>query len=399
MSVPDAARSDPAASASAVVPTVVAAPPGEKLPVTVGNGVKVPLIILATIAVLAALDYGESVAMPVMLAFIVSLTLTPINMWLQRRIPPPVSALILVAALTFLVAVAALTLSQPVLNWIADAPQIGATLREKLAEIRAPLARLTRLGEEVDRITEATADPLVQEVVLRQPGLMNRAATNISATAASLVISVALTYFLLATNRLIYEKIIYLAPRLSDKKRALTTLNTIVSSVATYLLTITTINIGFGVVIGLIMWALGMPDPVLWAIAAFFLKFLPFVGLIIGTLASAVVGLLVYDTLLTALIPGLAYFALSTIEGNFVAPHVVGHRLELNPGAILLSIALWGFLWGVIGVVLAVPVLIVMKVICDNVDSLAAIGQFLSGATVVEQEEDDAAQVNAAHSA
>lgn len=363
----------------------------EKMSVSVGTGVKVPLIILATIAVFAALDYAESVIMPILLAFIVSLTLTPINMWLQRRMAPSLSAILLVGAVTIGVAITALSLSQPVLEWIAKAPQIGTELKVKLAEIRAPLQRLTRVGAELDRITATASDPTVQEVVVRQPGLMNRAATNISAVGSTLVIAVALTYFLLATNRLIYEKIVYLAPRLSDKKRALSTLNNIVTAVSKYLLTITIIYAGFGIVVGIAMWLLGMPNPALWAIASFFFKYLPFVGSAIGTIASGVVGLLIFADPTWALVPAITYFTLSTIEGNFVSPHVVGHRLELNPVAILLSISLWGFLWGVTGVILAVPILIIMKVVCDNIDALSALGQFLSGATVVEQPRAEAA--------
>ena len=357
----------------------------DKIPVAVGNGVKVPLIILATIATLAAFDYAESVVMPVILAFVISLTLTPINMWLQKRLAPSLSAMLLVAAVTGLVGIATLTLSQPVMTWVADAPRIGAQLKVKLAELQAPLRRLTRVGEEVDRMTTQTADPTVQEVVVRQPGLMNKAATNVSAIASTLVIAIALTYFLLATNRLIYEKIIFMAPRLSDKKRALTTLNTIVTSVAKYLLTITTINVCFGLIVGGAMALLGMPNPVLWGVGAFLFKYLPFVGSIVGTVAAVAVGLLIYDDLTWAFVPGLVYFTLSTIEGNFITPTIVGHRLELNPVAILLSIAVWGFLWGIVGVILAVPILIILKVMCDNITSLSAIGQFLSGATALEQ--------------
>ncbi len=244
-----------------------------KIPVHVGSGVKAPLIILATLAVLAAFDYAESLILPVVLAFVISLTLTPINMWLQRRMWPGLSAFILVTAVTMALAIAALTLAQPISAYINDAPSIGRQLRERLADFREPVESITEASKEMEEITKATSDPTVNEVVMRQPGLLNRAASNIGNVASTLVVAIALTYFLLVTNRLIYEKIVHASPKLSDKKRSLMVVNNIVTTVSKYLLTITIINAGFGVTIAAVMFALGMPSPALWGLAAFLLEF------------------------------------------------------------------------------------------------------------------------------
>ena len=369
--------------------------PAEPAPATdppalkVGAGVKVPLIILAIVAVFAALDYAQSLMLPIVLAFIISLTLTPINMWLQRRLWPGLAALILVGALGGIVALGAVTLSQPIGDWIDDAPKIGQQLRERLSEIREPVEAVTRASKEVEEITSAAEDAAVREVVVRQPGLLNRAASNLGGVASTMVVAIALTYFLLVTNRLIYEKIIRAAPKLSDKKASLNIVNNIVTIVSKYLLTITVINACFGLTIGVTFWALGMPSPILWGLAAFLFNYLPFVGSLAGTTLSTLVALLSYDQIQWAIVPGLAYFTLTTLEGNFITPSVLGHRLELNPVTILLSIALWGFLWGIPGVIIAVPILIITKVVCDNVPPLAPFGEFLSGATHVEQESEE----------
>ncbi|MBJ3774588.1 AI-2E family transporter [Acuticoccus mangrovi] len=360
-------------------------PQPEKVKVHVGAGVKIPLLIISLVALFGALDYAQSLILPIVLAFIMSLTLTPINLWLQKRIYPGISAFLLVAAVTGVLAIGALTLSQPIGAWIDNAPSIGMKLRMRLAELREPVEAVTRASKEVEDIASATSDPEVREVVLRQPGLMNRAATNIGSIASTLVVAIALSYFLLATNRLIYEKIVQAAPKLSDKKRSLTIVNNIVTVVSKYLLTITVINACFGLTIGLIMWLLGMPSPVLWGLAGFLLNYLPFVGSLTGTASGALVGLLTYNQPEWAIAPALAYFTLTTIEGNFITPSILGHRLELNPVAILISIALWGFIWGVAGIIIAVPLLIIIKVMCDNIPALAAFGEFLSGATAAEQ--------------
>ncbi|WP_420392062.1 AI-2E family transporter [Acuticoccus sp.] len=372
------------------------AEPSNKIPVAVGTGVKVPLITLATLAVLAAMDYAQSLVLPVVLAFIISLTLTPINLWLQRRLWAGFSAFLLVAGVTLAIGIAVVTLSQPFTAFIDDAPAIGRKLQDRLSEFRGPVESITKASQEVEQITNAAADPEVTEVVVRQPGLLNKAATNLGSVASTLAVAIALTYFLLVTNRLIYEKIVHAAPRMSDKKRALTVVNNIVTVVSKYLLTITIINAGFGCAIGITMLLLGMPSPALWGIAAFLLNFLPFVGSLVGTVSATIVALLTYDTVQWAVLPGLAYFALTTVEGHFVTPTILGHRLELNPVAILLSIALWGFLWGVAGIILAVPILIIVKVMSDNISDMQGFGQFLSGATVQEEKVEAEAEVEQA---
>ncbi|WMS42082.1 AI-2E family transporter [Acuticoccus sp. MNP-M23] len=369
-----------------------ASPPPKPERVNVGSGVKVPLIILATIASFAALDYAQSLLLPVVLAFVISLTLTPINLWLQKRIWAGLSALLLVGVLTIGVGLAVATLSTPISSWIDDAPRIGAQLRERLKDFRGPVDSITRASREVDEITQSTTDTNVGEVVVRQPGLLNRAATNLSSIASTVVVAIALTYFLLVTNRLIYEKIVHSSPKLSDKKRSLTVVNNIVTIVSKYLLTITLINAGFGVCIFFAFWIAGMPSPAVWGLAAFLLNFLPFVGSLVGTVSSALVALIAFDSIEWALVPPIAYFTITTIEGHFITPAVLGHRLEINPVAILLSIALWGFLWGVPGVIIAVPILIITKVVADNVPPLAGLGVFLSGATAAEEKAEERAE-------
>ncbi|WP_157956176.1 AI-2E family transporter [Acuticoccus yangtzensis] len=355
-----------------------------KIPVHVGSGVKAPLIILATLSVLAAFDYAESLVLPIVLAFVISLTLTPINLWLQRRIWPGLSAFLLVSAVTLALGMATLMLAQPVTTFLEDAPTIGRKLKEKLEDFREPVETITEASKEVEQITSSANDPMVREVVVRQPGLLNRAASNIGNIASTLVVAIALTYFLLVTNRLIYEKIVHASPKLSDKKRSLMVVNNIVTTVSKYLLTITIINACFGISIALTMLLLGMPSPALWGLAAFLLNYLPFVGSLIGTASGVLIGLLTYDDMIWAVLPGVAYFTITTLEGHFITPSVLGQRLELNPVAILLSIALWGFIWGVAGVILAVPILIIVKVMSDNIPEMQLFGTFLSGTPSTE---------------
>jgi len=123
----------------------------------------------------------------------------------------------------------------------------------------------------------------------------------------------------------------------------------------------------------------GMPNPVLWGVAAALLNFVPYVGAIGGILMVGMVALISFDSIAYAAIPPLLYVALSAIEGQFATPVFLGRRLELNSVAIFICVALWGWLWGIVGAIIAVPLLVTVKVFCDHFESLNSFGEFLSG--------------------
>jgi predicted PurR-regulated permease PerM len=125
------------------------------------------------------------------------------------------------------------------------------------------------------------------------------------------------------------------------------------------------------------MWALGMPNPMLWGVMATFLNFVPYLGAIAGIAVVALVALLTFDGLMPSLLPPLVYFLLTGIEGYFVTPMIVGRRLTLNPLAILVGLLFWGWLWGIPGALLAVPILASLKILCDHVDRLQPLGEML----------------------
>lgn len=129
------------------------------------------------------------------------------------------------------------------------------------------------------------------------------------------------------------------------------------------------------------MWLAGMPSPVVWGVMATILNFVPYFGAIVGGIIVGMVALITFPTVEYAVSIPLIYLALTSLEGQFVTPSILGRRLTLNPLVIFVTVVLWGWLWGVPGALLAVPILVTFKVICDNVDSLRPIGEFLSGRT------------------
>ena len=195
-------------------------------------------------------------------------------------------------------------------------------------------------------------------------------------------------FFLLASGDLLYLRIVQSFDSLARKRTAYETLRKIEASLGSYLGTITAINIGLGVVSGLAMWAWGMPSPLLWGIAAAVLNYIPYIGAALGYVGAALVALVVFDDGWTALLVGGTYFGLTAIEGQFVTPYFVSWRLQLNPVVVFLTVALWAWLWSIIGMVVAVPLLVVVRVLSDHIPALQKFGNFLAGESPPALEEE-----------
>jgi len=218
-----------------------------------------------------------------------------------------------------------------------------------------------------------------QSVVVDQPGLLASAFDTLTRIGATFAVTLILALFLLSSGALFYRKLLQAFPTMTGKKRALGTVYDIERRVSRYLLTITMINAGLGLCIGVFLTALGLPNGYVWGVVAFLLNFLPYLGGLIGTVLVAGFAIVTFDSLPYALLAPVGYQLIAGIEGQFITPWLVGRRLAMNTVAVFLTVVLWGWLWGIPGALVAVPVLVVFKVICENVEPLKTIGIFLSG--------------------
>jgi len=196
-------------------------------------------------------------------------------------------------------------------------------------------------------------------------------------------------FFLLASGDLLYLRIVQSFDAMAEKRAAYNALRQIETSLGSYLGAITLINVGLGVASGLAMWAWGMPSPLLWGIAAAVLNYVPYIGAALGYVAAALVALVVFDNGWTALMVGGTYFGLTALEGQFVTPYFVSLRLQLNPVVVFVTVALWAWLWSVIGMVVAVPMLVVIRVLSDHIPALEKFGNFLAGEPPPALEEEE----------
>lgn len=332
------------------------------------------LLILATIAIFFAKD----VLLPIMIGVLVSLTLSPLLRALSKAgIPAPVSATVLVTVLASSVLLGGYAMSGPVSDWAAQAPEFGEKLKDRLRVIATSVEAVQGASAEVEKLAEPAAEPSVQKVTIQQPGLLSSAVSNLAGLGTTVVVAMVFALLLLASGDLFYAKLVGAFPKFSDKRRALSIVYTIERSISRYLFTITVINAVLGLVLAVSLLMIDFPHPFIWGILAFFLNFLPFLGMIVGACLIAGFSIVTYDQLSYALLAPVFYMVLNSVEGQIVTPTILGRRLEMNTVSVFLTVVFWGWLWGIAGALMAVPFLVCIKVICDNVDTLKVLGRFL----------------------
>jgi predicted PurR-regulated permease PerM len=337
------------------------------------------LIGIFILCIVAAIYLARDFLIPVVFAFFIALTFRPIvRRFARYNFPPWATATGFTAILVIAGATGAYVASGPVAGWIADAPRIQRTFMQKVGN------GFVNFSQNIEDATTAAKDADVQEVVVKQsamPELLALAASYPAYFFVNLAGTLIIAVFLMASGDLFYEKLVRVMPTLTDKKSALRIVHDVEREVSAYLLTVTAINAGVGVAVGISFHLLGMPTPHLWALLAFVLNFIPYIGPIVGLALSALVSIVVFNSLGYALLAPLAYAIWIGIESQVVGPQVLSRRLQLNAVAILLALAFWAWVWGIAGVAVAVPLLVTFRVFCSHLDSLSGIGEFLAEST------------------
>ncbi len=194
----------------------------------------------------------------------------------------------------------------------------------------------------------------------------------------SALTTIILLYFLLAYDGVFLAKLIKLMPTLSDKKRAVSIAHEIAGQISRYLSTITVINCGLGLAVGTTVGILGLPNPLMWGAMVAVLNFIPYLGALTGIVCMTLGAILSFDSVGYAMLFPASYLLLASLEGNFLTPMVMGRSLTLNPVLVLLSLTFWGWMWGIVGVVLAVPILAAFKIFCSHIEPMQPLAEFIS---------------------
>ena len=328
------------------------------------------------------LYFGREFLLPITLALLIALTFRPAIRYLaDHHIPPLLTATSCLVAFVLVIALLVYVLIDPVNTWISDFPLYAKTFAGKIQTIRNSIDNFVALTDRLQAASSPTSSVPLQEVVVKQSNLMTYIG-QVTGYSAGIVTTAALALvtagFLMASGDLFYAKLVHVLPTMTDKKRALRIVYEVEREVSSYLLIFSAINASLGIAVGVAFHVLGMPLPYLWGILAFALNFIPYVGAASGIGLSAFMAIVTFDSLSFAAIVPLAYSACSLMESQLVSPLFLSRRLQLNPVAILVSIAFWTWIWGFAGTMIAVPLLVTLKVFCDHIDGWAGVGEFLS---------------------
>lgn len=344
---------------------------------------RVKSLALTGLFVLAAfytLYFMRAMLLPLVLALLLSYLLVPLVRGLARiKIRPVLGAAIVLLALIAAIGYSVALLSEPAAGWIEKAPYSLQQLKAKLVPLKKPIEKVAQASGEIDKLTttdEGQAKP--QAVVVKRSALTEVLFTQGPEFVASAVVMLILLYFLLAYDGVFLEKIIRVTPRLADKKRAVSIMRDIEAHISRYLLTITAINIGLGLAVGITVHLLGLRNPIMWGVMVATLNFVPYLGALTGIICMTLGAVLSFDSLGYAMIFPASYLVLAILEGNFITPVVLGKSLTLNPVLILIALAFWGWMWGISGMILAVPILATFKIFCDHIEPMAPVAEFMS---------------------
>lgn len=342
--------------------------------------IRIFLFVIALILSINLLYTARDFFLPVVIAFLIAITFRPIVRRLSLRgIPAYLTATGFAAILLVGGLLGAYMLSGPITSWIADAPALQQTFIEKIRTFRGPFQKVSEITEQIKDAAAPPKPAEVQEVVVKEgslPALLWIAGYPAVYT-IMLAGAVVLSLFLMASGNLLYEKLLTLMPTLTDKKNALRLVHDVEHEVSNYLLSLTAINAGVGIVVAGGFYFLGLKTAYLWAFVVFVLNFIPYAGPILGVAVAGLVSIVAFDTIGQALIPPAFYTAVVAIENQFVSPYVLSRKLRLNSIAILLALAFWGWLWGILGIVVALPLLVTLRVFSSHIESLTAFGALI----------------------
>jgi predicted PurR-regulated permease PerM len=332
---------------------------------------------LFVIAFFYTLYFARDLILPLILAFLLNFLLRPIVRALKKiKIPELAGAALVLVALLGSAGYGVVRLSGPAAEWIDKAPESLHQMESKVGFIRKPLEGVNNAIEELKKIGRMDAERK-PEVEIRPPGITDAVLSGTREVLVKSSVMFILLYFLLASGDLFLRKVIQLFPKLQEKKQIVRITREVERHTSRYLYTVTVINFSMGMSVALGMYLIGMPNPLLWGVMAGFLVYLPYIGPLVGISIVTIVAFLTFDSLARILIVPSIYITLEVIQGYLITPMVLGLRFTLNPVVIFIWFIFWGWMWGIIGALLAFPMLTVFKILCDHIQPLAPIGEFL----------------------
>jgi predicted PurR-regulated permease PerM len=358
-----------------------------RMPVDIRN---VALTAIATVLFVLFLQYAQAALIPVVLGTLTFYALDPIvdriqKLGLHRAIGAGIVLLTLVGATGYGI----WTLRDDAIAVVEELPRAAAELRQSLRQQREPGAidKLQQAAKEIDKTAAAAAGPVdpdpggVQRVQVVQPfratDYLTYGSMGAMALGSQAVMILFLSYFLLVSDDLYKRKLVKIMPTLSKKKITVQIVDEIGTQIERFLLVQVFTSVLVAVATSLALWWLGLEQAVIWGILAGILNSVPYFGPIVVTGGLMAVAYLQFRTFdMTIYVAGIA-LVITTLEGWLLTPTLMGKAASINPVAIFIGIIFWSWVWGVWGLILAVPMLMMTKAVCDRIEELQPIGELL----------------------
>jgi predicted PurR-regulated permease PerM len=352
------------------------------------------LLVIAVLLALTALHLASAVFVPLVMGVLFSYALTPlVNRMVRLHIPRTLAAAILLLGLVGATGSIAYSLSDDTVELIESLPGVVQKLRRSLAEQRAKgpagtMEKVQAAASEIERAAaESGGDPepdrdvakvQIEERKLNVRDYLWPGALGVAAAAANITIVVIIAFLLLAAGDRFRRKMSKLAgPTLSKKKLTLHALDEIHLQVQRYML----VQVFTSALVGVATWLaflwIGVENAAVWGVLTFVLNFIPYLGSIIATGAAMLVGYAQFGSLEMALLIGGVEMLINLVEGYVITPLLTSRAIRMNPVAVFAGVLAWGWLWGIWGLFLGVPILVVIKVVCDRVEGFKVVGELL----------------------
>ena len=335
--------------------------PPDSAPVRYIQRILMALLVLASFYTICIV---KPLLAPIILAAFIATCVSPLVDYLARFIPRVIATILILGALLFGVFSLLSLLLEPAKLWLQDAPNAIPLLTDKLALLLSTAAKSSGAGAIL------SSELFSNQGLPETPGWSAWAALAEAPQWITPVFScLLLSFFFTLHGGTMFRRLVELSPTLTQKKSVVGIVRAIQADSARYFLTTTAINFTLGSITALILTLLGVQDPLLWGAVVAVLNFIPYVGPFTSTLLLLIVGLLQFSNIGSAMLPAICFFLLTVLEGQFLAPLILGKRLSLSPVAILVWLMLWGWLWGIAGVFLGVPLLMCLKLTCERLPS------------------------------
>ncbi len=351
----------------------------------------VALAVLATLGVLFTLRWAQAVFIPLMVSLLLTYALSPLVSGLVRlRVPRWIAAAVVMVGLSGAIGAAVYSFGDSAVSMANSLPlaaqKLQSSLRHKVSgpttidSVQAAAAQLEKAAVAAPRLPSR---PGVTRVLIERPPFNVRdylwsGTVGLLSAAGQLTVVLFLTFFALGSGDTFRRKIVKITgPSLSKKKITVQVLDEITSQIQRYLMVQLSTSVLVGILTWLALWAIGLDNAAVWGIAAGVLNMVPYLGSIILMGASGLVAFLQFGEIDKALLVAGASLLIHTLVGNLLVPWLTSRAGRMSPLVVFVGVLAWGWLWGVWGLLLGIPIMMVVKAVCDRVEDLRPIGELL----------------------